>query len=54
MEERRRNKRTDMPSKLVIKRMDDNSSQDVAIDIVDVSKTGIGFNCKEQIGRAHV
>ncbi len=49
MEERRRNKRTDMPSKLVIKRMDDNSSQDVAIDIVDVSKTGIGFNCKEQL-----
>ena len=38
-----------MPSKLVIKRMDDNSSQDVAIDIVDVSKTGIGFNCKEQL-----
>ena len=38
-----------MPSKLVIKRMDDNSSQDVAIDIVDVSKSGIGFTCKEQL-----
>lgn len=55
MQERRKNKRTNMPSKLVIKRLDGESGKEVGIDIVDVSKTGIGFECTEilQIGQVY-
>ena len=51
MQERRKNKRTNMPSKLVIKRLDGESGKEVGIDIVDVSKTGIGFECTECANR---
>lgn len=47
--ERRKNKRTDMPSKLVIKRLDGNADKEASINIVDVSKTGIGFECAEEL-----
>lgn len=55
MDERRKSKRTSMPSKLIIKRLDGNSSNEVAISIVDVSKDGIGFECAEplQIGEVY-
>ena len=55
MQERRRGKRTNMPSKLIIKRLDGESGKEVCIDIVDVSKTGIGFDCSEvlQIGQVY-
>ena len=43
MEERRKNRRTMMESKILIKRVDDDAHTEVAIEIVDVSKTGIGF-----------
>ncbi|MBQ8281570.1 MAG: PilZ domain-containing protein [Lachnospiraceae bacterium] len=43
MEERRRNTRTDMESKLIIKRLDKNEPEELVIDIVDLSKTGVGF-----------
>lgn len=49
MDERRKNKRTNMPSTLVIKRLDGGGDQNVSIEIVDVSKSGIGFECKEQL-----
>lgn len=54
-EERRRSKRTSMPSTLVIKRLDGQSSNEVNIQIVDVSTTGIGFLCEEvlQIGEVY-
>lgn len=54
-QDRRKNRRTDMPSKLVIKRLDGNSGNEVAINIADISKTGIGFECKEalQIGEVY-
>ena len=44
-----------MSSKLVIKRLDGNSGNEVAINIADISKTGIGFECKEplQIGEVY-
>ena len=45
MEERRRNERHALSSTIVIKRLDGNSSEEVNIDIVDVSKTGVGFTC---------
>ena len=45
MEERRRNERHPLDSTILIKRLDGGGSEEVSIDIVDVSKTGIGFTC---------
>lgn len=47
MEERRKNKRIELESRLIIKRLDGGAeaAEEVAIEIVDVSKTGVGFNC---------
>lgn len=55
MNERRKNKRTGMQSRLVIKRIDGNANTEASINIVDVSKTGIGFECAEslQIGEVY-
>ncbi len=55
MNERRRNKRTNMPSKIVMKRLDGNTGKEVTINILDVSKSGIGFECAEvlQIGEVY-
>lgn len=52
MQERRKSKRSPMQSTLVIKRVDNSVTDEVAIEISDVSKSGIGFNCDEilQIG----
>lgn len=44
MEERRRNSRLELNSKLIVKRLDGGTEQEVDIDIVDVSKTGVGFS----------
>lgn len=49
MDERRKSKRTGMASRLVIKRLDDGKSNEVAINIIDVSKSGIGFECSESL-----
>lgn len=44
--ERRKNKRMGLDSRLIMKRLDnDEKPSEVAIEIIDVSKTGIGFNC---------
>ena len=58
MEEKRKSVRTDMESTLVIKRLDPNdklTGDIVSIDVQDVSKTGVGFICKEvlQIGAVY-
>lgn len=52
MQERRKNKRSPLQSTLVITRIDDGVTEEVAIEISDVSKGGIGFTCDEilQIG----
>lgn len=44
MEERRRNTRRELISTLVIKRLGSDENELVDITIVDVSKTGVGFN----------
>ena len=49
MEERRKSERHPMESTIVIKRLDGTSSDEVTIDITDVSKTGIGFTCSEAL-----
>ncbi len=54
-QERRKNKRTDLESRLVIKRLDGDSGKEVTIKITDVSKNGVGFECAEalQIGEVY-
>lgn len=48
MEERRKNKRMELDSKLLIKRLDQGGeAQEVDIKITNVSKTGVGFTCTE-------
>ncbi|MCR5596032.1 MAG: PilZ domain-containing protein [Lachnospiraceae bacterium] len=55
MEERRRSERHPLESSIVIKRLDGTNPEEVAIEITDVSKTGIGFTCSEalQIGAVY-
>ena len=50
MNERRKTKRSDLSSRLVIKRLDGDGVQEVAIEVIDVSKTGIGFTSTEPLG----
>jgi len=46
MEERRKNKRLELESKIIIKSLNEPGEQhEAVIDIVDVSKTGVGFTC---------
>lgn len=46
MEERRKSKRLELESKIIIKSINDPEEQHEAIiDIMDASKTGVGFNC---------
>ena len=48
MQERRKHKRHSLEGKIIIKRLDDaTGAKEVNIDISDVSKTGVGFCCKE-------
>lgn len=49
MEERRKSKRTELQSKLVMKRLDEGNADEVGIEIVDVSKTGVGFTCDQAL-----
>lgn len=49
MEERRKSKRTGLASRLVIKRLDGDKNNEVGINIVDISKSGIGFECAEPL-----
>lgn len=49
MEERRKAKRTELASKLLMKRLDSGSTAEVDIEVVDVSRSGVGFTCKEPL-----
>lgn len=50
MEERRKNKRSSLTSTLILKRVDaPGESKEARIDIIDVSKSGIGFMCPEKL-----
>ncbi len=54
MEERRGSKRTKLESRLMVNRLDGAEEQEVVIDIMDVSKTGIGFQCTEPLAIGNV
>ena len=45
MEERRKAKRTELRSKIIVKRLNGDTQEEVDIDVVDISKIGVGFNC---------
>ncbi len=49
MEERRREKRTSIQSTIIIKRLDGTTTEEVDIEVVDISKSGVGFTCKEPL-----
>ncbi len=50
MEDRRKNKRIELESRIIIKRLGSpDEMQDVHIEIIDVSKTGVGFSCKKPL-----
>ncbi len=45
MEDRRKSRRMELESKLIIKGLNGSSDEEVAIEVADVSRTGIGFSC---------
>ncbi len=49
MNERRKNKRSEISSRLVMKRLNGEGIGEVSIEVVDISKTGIGFTCTEPL-----
>ncbi len=55
MEERRKNRRMELVSKLLIKRMDaEGEPREVNIEVTDASKTGVGFVCGERLEKGAV
>lgn len=48
MEERRKYRRMELSSRLVIKNLG-GTEEEVPIEVVDVSKTGIGFTCENEL-----
>ncbi len=51
MDEKRKDRRIELISKLVIKRLDNGQSvtDEAIIDVLDVSKSGIGFKCATRL-----
>ena len=49
MEERRKSRRMELLSQLLIKSLNGSMDEEVEIEVSDVSKTGIGFNCDRQL-----
>lgn len=49
MQERRKSNRRELTSTIVVKRLDGNSQEEVEIEIIDVSKTGVGFSCERAL-----
>lgn len=45
MEERRKNKRLELNSRLILKRLDNGDGEEVGIEVYDLSKSGVGFHC---------
>lgn len=54
MEEKRRNKRTAMNSKLLMKHLGGDDHTEVDIEILDLSKGGVGFKAKEELKMGEV
>lgn len=51
MDEKRKAERTELLSRLVVKHLGgtDGAAKEVAVEITDVSKSGVGFECTEKL-----
>ena len=49
MDERRRRKRTDLDAHLTIKNLDGSNIEEHEIDVVDISISGVGFKCTDEL-----
>ncbi len=49
MEEKRKAKRMDLNTVVVINRLDGGKKESFQVEVTDLSKTGIGFRCKEDL-----
>lgn len=49
MEDRRKDKRSSLESAIMIKRVDAQEKTEIPIEILDVSKSGVGFSCGEAL-----
>lgn len=47
--EKRKYLRTELKSKLIMKRLDGSGNKEVAVEVSDISKNGAGFNCTEPL-----
>ena len=49
MLEKRKSKRTELLSKIILKRLDGSKVEEATFDISDVSKTGVGFTSRKAL-----
>ncbi|MBQ7562865.1 MAG: PilZ domain-containing protein [Lachnospiraceae bacterium] len=49
MEEKRKAKRMVLNAHVIIKRLDNSTHERVPVDVLDLSKTGIGFRCNQKL-----
>ncbi len=49
MSEKRKSKRTELLSKILIKRLDGSKVEEATIDVTDLSKTGVGFTSSKAL-----
>lgn len=45
MDERRKSRRLELNSTLLMKRLDASEPEEIGIEVTDLSKTGVGFRC---------
>ncbi len=49
MEDRRKSRRIELEAKIMVKRLDAPEPEEIAIEVFDLSKTGIGFKCEKAL-----
>ena len=49
MQDRRKDKRTELPTNVIIKKMVGSSNKEVEIEVIDLSRSGLGFVCKDKL-----
>ena len=49
MNEKRKSKRTELLSKIILKRLDGKRVEEATIDVTDVSKSGVGFTSRKTL-----
>lgn len=49
MEERRKNRRTNLSTNIVLKPMSGVDKKEIEIEVLDLSKSGLGFRCSDKL-----